>query len=476
MSLTWRPLLSLLLLAAAVPLGPAAAGEMRYTDSPMLAERIADKQIPSVSERLPKTPLVSDMLTRGRSIGRYGGEIRTLVSKARDLRYVTVNGYTRLVAYNERLELKPDILESVENDGDRVFTFTLREGHKWSDGEPFTTEDFRYYWEDIANNAELSPSGPPDFLLIDDKPAKVEIIDERHVRFSWDRPNARFLPSLALPRPTFIYSPAHYLKKFHKNYADPDKLAALAKKRKLTSWAALHNKLDDPYEAANIDMPVLDPWRIVTKSPAQRYIFERNPYFHRVDPQGQQLPYVDRIMVDLASSGLMAAKANAGEVDLLARGLSMGDVPVLKAGEAMHNYRTLLWPVARGSAFALYPNLTTNDPVWRTLLRDVRFRRALSLAIDRRTLNNALWFGLGTEGNNTVVKESVLFKEELRTRWAEYNADEANRLLDEIGLTERDSSDYRLLPDGRTLEILVEVAGRRSRPHRRSPDHGGVHD
>jgi peptide/nickel transport system substrate-binding protein len=206
-------------------------------------------------------------------------------------------------------------------------------------------------------------------------------------------------------------------------------------------------------------MPVLDPWKIVTKSPAQRYIFERNPYFHRVDPEGQQLPYVDRIAVDIASSGLMAAKANAGEVDLLARGLSMGDVPVLKAGEAMHNYRTLLWPVARGSGFALFPNLTTNDPVWRTLLRDVRFRRALSHATDRRTLNNALWFGLGTEGNNTVVKESVLFEEPFRTLYAEYRPDEANRLLDEIGLTQRDSSDIRLLPDGRPLEMLVEVAG-----------------
>jgi peptide/nickel transport system substrate-binding protein len=453
----WRRLLVLFL--AAAPLGAPASAEMSYSESPLLADRVARKELPPVAERLPKSPLVSDLLTRGREVGRYGGEIRTLAAKARDLRYTTVNGYARLIGYNERLELVPDILEAVVNDGDRVFTFTLREGHKWSDGHPFTTEDFRYYWEDVANNKNLSPSGPPDFLLIDGKPPKVEILDERHIRYSWDKPNPRFLPSLALPRPTFIYSPAHYLKTFHERYSDPEKLSARATKRKLSSWAALHNKVDDPYEASNIDMPVLDPWRIVTKSPAQRYIFERNPYFHRVDPKGQQLPYVDRIAVDLASSGLMAAKANAGEVDLLARGLSMGDVPVLKAGEAVHNYRTLLWPVARGSAFALYPNLTTNDPVWRSLLRDVRFRRALSLAIDRRTLNNALWFGLGTEGNNTLVKESALFKDEFRTRWAEYNAEEANRLLDELGLAERDSSNYRLLPDGRPLEILVEVAG-----------------
>ena len=202
------------------------------------------------------------------------------------------------------MQFKPDILEAIDNEGDRVFTFTLREGHRWSDGKPFTTEDFRYYWEDIANNKELSPSGPPDLFLVDGKLPKVEIIDERHIRYSWDKPNPRFLPALAMPRPVFIYSPAHYLKKFHAKYADAGDLAKLAKKKKLTSWAALHNKLDDPYEASNIDMPVLDPWHVVTKAPAQRFVFERNPYYHRIDVAGHQLPYVDRIVVDIAAAGL----------------------------------------------------------------------------------------------------------------------------------------------------------------------------
>src|SRR5262249_23694973 len=152
----------------------------------------------------------------------------------------------------------------------------------------------------------------------------------------------------------------------------------------------------------------LDPWRVITKAPAQQFIFERNPYFHRVDPQGQQLPYIDRLVANVAATGLFAAKANAGEVDLLYRGLSTGDIPMLKGGEAWHKYRTLAWPIARGSAVALYPNLTTNDKVWRKLNRDVRFRRALSLGIDRHVLNNTLYFRRGIEGNNTMMPESVL--------------------------------------------------------------------
>ena len=193
--------------------------------------------------------------------------------------------------------------------------------------------------------------------------------------------------------------------------------------------------------------------------PATRFVFERNPYYHRVDATGQQLPYIDRVILDVAAGGLMAAKANAGETDLLSRGLSMSDIPILKEGEHAKGYRTLLWLYARGSELALYPNLNTADPVWRTLNRDVRFRRALSLGIDRRTLNNALLFGLGREGNNTIMEESALFSPELRSTYAEYDPAEASRLLDEIGLTKRNGAGIRLLPDGRELEIIVETDG-----------------
>jgi peptide/nickel transport system substrate-binding protein len=139
--------------------------------------------------------------------------------------------------------------------------------------------------------------------------------------------------------------------------------------------------------------------------------------------------------------------------------LTLTDAPVLRDGEARNGYRTLLWPIGRGSAVALYPNLTTTDPVWRTLLRDVRFRRALSLAIDRKTLDNSLWFGLGTPSNNTVMPESGFFRETLRDAWTSYDPAQANALLDEIGLQQAEIAGFRALPDGRRLEIVVEVAG-----------------
>ena len=430
-----------------------------YGEPPFLAERVAKGELPPVAERVPATPIVVDLAAKNRKLGTPGGDIVSLVARARDIRYMSANTYARLVGYDEALELRPDLVERVDASEARVFTFVLREGHRWSDGQPFTSEDFRYFWEDVALNKELSPAGAPEFMLVDGKRPQVEVLDGRTIRYSWEKPNPRFLPTLAQPRDPFIYRPAHYLKRFHAKYADKAALDEAAKAQKLKSWAALHNRLDDMNEQTNPDLPTLQAWRVTNAAPASRFIFERNPFYHRVDGSGQQLPYVDRIVLDVAAGGLMAAKANAGETDLLVRGLTMADIPILKEGERAKGYKTLLWPSARGSEIALYPNLNTTDPVWRALNRDVRFRRALSLGIDRRTLNNALLFGLGVEGNNTVMSESPLFAPDLRTAHASYDPAAASRLLDEIGLTKRNGAGTRLLPDGRELEIIVETDG-----------------
>jgi peptide/nickel transport system substrate-binding protein len=442
-----------LVLAAALGFLAVPAAAQDFKDAPFFADQLKEKKLPPLAERLPKVPIVVD------AAGQYGGDMITLVPRPRDIRYISTFTYTRLVGYDRNLQLQPDLLEKFENEDDRVFTFTLRPGHRWSDGSPFTTEDFRYYWEDVAQNADLSPAGPPEFMMVDGKPPRFEILDERTLRYTWDRPNPRFLPQLAGALDPGIYRASAYLKQFHAKYADKAALDEKAKQQKLKSWAALHNRVDDMKEQTNPALPTLMPWRVITAAPANRFIFERNPYYHRVDRQGQQLPYVDRLIMDVSASGLFAAKANAGELDLLFRGLSMSDIPVLKEGEKAKGYSTLLWPYARGTELALYPNLNTVDPVWRQLNRDIRFRRALSLGIDRKTLNNALLFGLGTEGNNTIVAESPLFSQELRTTNADYNPGEASRLLDEIGLTKRNGAGIRLLPDGRELEIIVETDG-----------------
>ena len=435
---------------------PASAAAL--VEPPFLAERVAAGELPAVSERIPDNPVVVTF-EGDRSPGAYGGDLRMLMAKQKDIRMMTVYGYARLIGYDIDLKLVPDILESVDVEAGRIFTLRLRKGHKWSDGEPFTTEDFRYYWDDVVNNETISPFGVPKALLIDGEPPTVEFIDETTLRYSWSNPNPFFLPALAGARPLYIYRPAHYLKRFHVNYSDPEVLEALAAEAKANGWAGLHQRRDHQYRFDNPDLPTLQPWMNTTRPPSERFVFNRNPYYHRVDEAGLQLPYIDRLVINIANNKLIAAKAAFGESDLQARYIRFDNYTFLKENEDKHDYETRLWNTVNGSQFALYPNLNASDPVWRDLNRDVRFRRALSLAIDRSQINQVIYFGLAREGNNTVLEESPLFKESYRTAWADYDVDRANALLDEIGLTERDDDGIRLLPNGELIEIIVDTAG-----------------
>lgn len=431
-----------------------------FAEAPALHELVAAGKLPPIEQRLPEKPLVL-RLEEGSTLGRYGGTLNTLAGRSRDTRLFTVYGYARLVVFDRDLSIVPDILERLDVEGDRVFTLHLRKGHRWSDGAPFTAEDFRYWWEDVANNRELSPSGPPRDLIVDGQPPKFEILDSTTIRYTWAKPNPHFLPRMAATSPLFIFRPAHYLKRFHKKY-NPKIAKAEAEGTAKRRWSAVHNRMDNLYEADNPELPTLQPWVNTTHMPADRFVAVRNPYFHRVDERGQQLPYIDRFVLAIADPKLIPAKTGAGEADLQARDLNFNNYTFLKQGEKTNGYHTLLWRAARGAHVALYPNLNVNDPVWRRLVRDVRFRRALSLAIDRSLVNQVLYFGLGIEGNNTVQEASPLYRPEYRTRWAGYDRREANRLLDELGLKRRRAGGLRRLPDGRPLEIIVETAGESS--------------
>jgi peptide/nickel transport system substrate-binding protein len=447
------------LVLAAAAAATLAAAPVFGAESPMLAELVSKGQLPPLEQRLPAPPKTMTFDHPYHAPGKYGGELVLLMGRGKDVRMMVVYGYTRLVGYNLEYELVPDVLESFEVEDDRRFTFHLRKGHRWSDGHPFTAEAFRYYWEDIATSEELASFGPPATMLVDGQPPVFEVLDESTVRYTWEKPNPFFLPALAGARPETIFAPGHYLKQFHASYTDAKQLEAMAEQEGRRNWASVHIARFRPYKNINPDLPTLQPWINRTSPPSQRFVFERNPFFHRVDENGLQLPYIDRVVLNIADGKLIPAKTGAGESDLQARHINFSDYTFLKKNEKRTGRKVLLWDTTLGSHIALYPNLNVTDPVWRELVRDVRFRRALSLAINRHEINQVIYYGFAREGNDTVFPDCPLYKPEYTTAWAQFDLKKANALLDEIGLTERDRNGLRLLPDGRPLEIIVETAG-----------------
>jgi peptide/nickel transport system substrate-binding protein len=431
-----------------------------YSESPLLTKLVQNGKLPPVELRLPKTPRIIDFSSRNLSIGKYGGTIKMLMARAKDARQMTVYGYARLLIFKPKtFKFQPDILESYDVIDGKKFRFHLRPGHKWSDGHPFSAEDFRYWWEDVANNTELSPVGPPTVMKVEGQLPQFRVLNELTIEYEWEKPNPDFLVALAGASPLYIYRPAHYMRQFHSNFVTKPALQIRVSNAKQRNWAALHNKMDNLYRNDNINLPVLQPWVCVSIASSNRLRFKRNPYFHRIDPSGQQLPYVDEFVFGIASNKLISAKAGTGEVDLQARYLRFDDYTFLKKGEDRSPYSTRLWPTAKGSHLALFPNLNHKDAELRSIIRDVRFRRALSMAVNRYEINQVIYYGLAIEGNNTVLPESPLYKPYYRSKWAKLDLNTANQLLNDMGLTYRDSRGIRLMPDGRPLNLIVETAG-----------------
>ncbi|MBA8879776.1 ABC transporter substrate-binding protein [Phyllobacterium myrsinacearum] len=445
------------LASAMVPVTVRAADHDREPE--FLADRLRATSLPPLAQRLPKRPRIINLKEMGRMPGQYGGTVRTIIGSQKDIRFMTIYGYARLVGYDEHLVLQPDVLESFQSENDTVFTFTLRDGHKWSDGSALTVDDFSYWWNDVLLNKDLTPGGGSLILRVNGNLPRFEVVDALTVRYSWDAPNPDFLPSLAAPQPLVLVGPSVYLKKFHQDYQDKFRLQALMKENRVKKWADLHIKMARQYRPENPELPTFDPWKNTTTPPAEQFVFERNPFFHRVDENGRQLPYIDRFILNISSSSIIPAKSGAGESDLQATGIDFADYTFLKDAEKRYPVKVDLWKMTRGSRVAILPNLNCGDDGWRALFRDVRFRRALSLGTDRHEINMAVFYGLGTPSADTLLPESPLYKPEYANAWIDYDPEQANALLDEMGLQNRNDDGVRILPDGRPAEITIETPG-----------------
>jgi len=441
-------------------------------EPPMLEPLVADGTLPPVDERLPMTPFV----VGGReAIGVYGGEVR-------QIHYDTVWSTQTYDWFSDRLvqysdvdlsTLVPNILESWESSDDgTTHTLHLRKGMRWSDGEPVTTEDVRFWWEDWATYEGLGWIGSA-FNGIQNQPCTLEIVDDYTFRCTFDYTFGLF-PHI-LTRHMGGYPgegplmPAHFVKNYHPDYAGEEAVNQLMEEWGMETWEQVTNRFANQW-GLNIwqypdwaqDFPTLAAW-IPKDIPAEGLIiFERNPYYWKVDLAGNQLPYLDNLRLDyLADEGTMELKLIGGELDWVGmHGVTIAKYPLYKENEEAGNYAIGDYLSCMTDRYTLYPRRTLpNDLVLEEIANHPNWTRALSVAIDREEINQSLFFGQARMGQMAPMPGSSYYKEEYGTAWAQYDPDLANQMLDEMGLDQRDGEGYRLRPDGDRLSYLIEHAG-----------------
>jgi peptide/nickel transport system substrate-binding protein len=429
-------------------------------ESPMLAEFIKAGKLPPLEQRLPQEPLV---VSPYQQAGVHGGAWHFDVTNRRDVNlvyHIATPSFFRWA--KDGYHFEPYLCKGFHLSKDeRVWTINLRNGVRWSDGHPFTTEDVRFWYEDDVLNKDLNPL-PKEELHIDGQQGKIEIVDDYTFRVIFPVPYKGFYQKMTSI--VLFYVPSHYMKQFHPKYADKKDLDERLEKVGIRKWSELYKRAERWYLGyLDPDIPTLRPWILTRESGSPNtYEFIRNPYYWAVDTDGRQLPYIDKIVVHVTSNEqVLAMKTIAGDFDFQWGRLEFRDLPLLKENAARRGYELLTWPQDRGSDIALYIDFNCTHPTVGPLLRDRRFRIALSLAINREELNLLFYKNAGVPRQATAAESTPFYVPEFARAYAQYDVGRANALLDEMGLAGRDKDGYRVDPAGNAIYLLVEsvVAG-----------------
>ncbi len=442
-----------------------------FKEAPQLAELVKAGKLPPVAERIGQDPLVIKPL---HEIGKYGGTWRAGFTGPADFwnGFRCCSGPDHLMFWDYTGDRAvPNLARGLEmQDGGRSWLLHLRRGMKWSDGKPFTADDFVFWFEDVYRNKDLVPT-PSAAMAINGKQGEIQKVDAATVRFKFPEPYFMLPDVLAgstdLAGQMFGYramggfAPAHYLKQFHPKYVGQAELDKKVKDEKFDSWVRMFLFKND--WALNPDLPVLSAWKTVTPINTPTWTLERNAYSVFVDTAGNQLPYIDRVVLTLAENlEVLNLRAIAGEYDFAARHIDLGKLPVFIENQARGGYKVYLDPGDYGGDMIIKFNLNYDaDPEIAKWFNTADFRRALALGIDRDQINETFWLGTGTP-SSVVPADNNKYNPgpQYRKMWATLDVKKANEMLDKIGLSKKDAQGYRLRADGKgRLRIEIMTLG-----------------
>ncbi|MCD4824556.1 MAG: ABC transporter permease subunit [Phycisphaerae bacterium] len=429
--------------------------------SPILAELVEKGKLPPVAERVGPEPVVMEGVE---SIGKYGGTWMRIATNPGDIGVISWRmSYVSLFRWGPfAYPIAPFVAKGMKASKDkREFVVTLRKGIKWSDGHPLTADDIMYWWKHEVHDDAVSGGGiVPLWMQVAGKPGNIEKIDDLRVKFSFPAPCPRFPELIARFGGEPISRPAHYLRQFHPTIGDKDLIERMIKSYKLTDARALYGYQKS---SLNPEHPRLWPWIYRTYKSNPPQVFVRNPYYFVVDPDGNQLPYVDRVQFDVMDRKLLSLSAANGKVTMQTRHLRFENYTELMSRRKESGTRILYWYPATRSLYAINPNLNRRvekdkpETKWKAkLLADKRFRQALSLAIDRKTIIKAEYNNQVEPAQIDPGKESPFHHEGLSKAFIDYDPDRANKMLDDLGLQKRDSDGYRTFPDGSEMVFYLD--------------------
>jgi peptide/nickel transport system substrate-binding protein len=450
--------------ATAEPASEPAEVELpsQYNEVPYFADQVAAGTLPPIDERLPNEPFVvgPGILNSEEwldwEVGNYGGTIRVPNLNGTPHEILLALGTTILRAPDQSTtDPRPAIVSSYEiNEDYTEYTLVIREGLKWSDGAPVTTEDVRMTWE-LYGDTRIYPSFPVKARTQGSglgTPGELTIIDDLTFKITFDKPYGAFLAELSswIPDYTLLIRPAHFIKQFHADYTDMEEIQPILDELEIDTWENLVILKDMPHwefhQTQGVGVPTLTPW-IAEEVTTSQITLVRNPYYWKVDIAGNQLPYVDRVVAEVSNElQTIILKTAAGEYDVVTSYAQLKEMPLYRENAERSNIRTVLHGSINNPPLLFLNHdfdYENEDSVWQQLVSDPRFGSALASAIDKEDVNQNLYFGLYTLDGFT--RET-------------YDPARANELLDEIGMSALDADGFRTDPNGDRFELIITTA------------------